>query len=138
MSLYLHAYTYVLYVYIFLRYFGVFSLISLRARTVRTNVKDIDRGRCRRGLGAIRAMCRAWLALKSHFFSAGVDKTISGVSFQGAILCPVFRNFGVFGLRISLKTARPATTLGSPCRDRLRVHFHASLGALRAMCRVYW
>ena len=37
---------------------------------------------------------------------------------------------------MSLKTARLAVTLGSLCRDRFGVHYHPSLDALRAVCRV--
>ena len=60
-------------------FFRLFSNISLHTSTFRQNVKEIDKGRpsgnCGRGLGAIRALWRAWQALK--FFPAGVGKTIS-------------------------------------------------------------
>ena len=67
---------------------GTCSLTSIGTRTVCTNArkcyKEVDRGRpsghsCQ-GLGAIRAVCRAWRALKV-FFSAGMEKTISRLSF---------------------------------------------------------
>ena len=56
---------------------GISSLQSLRTPTltVRTNDKEVDRGRpfghSRRGLGAIRAVYREWRALKVGF-SVGV------------------------------------------------------------------
>ena len=39
-------------------------------------------------------------------------------------------------IRTLSKTARLATTLGSPYRDRFGVHGHPSIGALRAVRRV--
>ena len=67
---------------LYLIVFGLFWIIYLRTRTVRTN--GVDRGRSssqsRRGLGAIRAVWSAWRALEGFFPAGGVDKTITGVS----------------------------------------------------------
>ena len=124
------------------------GVIPLRKQTVRTNTKEVDEGRpsghSRRGLGAIRALCRAWRALKV-FFSAGVDKTISREFCVRR--CFVFRPFKCWCafliIRISLKTARHAVTLGFLCRDRVGVHYHPSLARCvpcavchACMCRV--
>ena len=129
--------------YLYLRNFGRSSIASLRTRTVRT-FKEVDRGRLfghsRRSLGSIRAVCRAWRALKVLRLT-GVDKTISRVFFFERFLVPGtilhFSKCWCFLLiRISLKTARLVTILGLLCRDRFGVHYHPSLGALRAVCRV--
>ena len=129
--------------YLYLRNFGRSSIASLRTRTVRT-FKEVDRGRLfghsRRSLGSIRAVCRAWRALKVLRLT-GVDKTISRVFFFERFLVPStilhFSKCWCFLLiRISLKTARLVTILGLLCRDRFGVHYHPSLGALRAVCRV--
>ena len=66
---------------------GTFWLVRVSPGTctVCTYAKGVDRarpsGHSRRGLGAIRAVCRAWRAL-IFVFSAGVDKTVSRGSFS--------------------------------------------------------
>ena len=133
-----------MYEYIYIRNFGTLSLIFLRTRTVRTNAKEVDRGRpsghSRRGLGAIRAVCRAWHALK--VVSAGADKAICRAFFlrryfdPGITLhCSKCWRFLLIST-ISSEAAWLATTLGSLRRDRLGVHYHSTLGALRAVCCV--
>ena len=104
-------------------------------------LKKVDRGRPsghgRGGLGSVRAVCRAWRALQVFFrrewrrfpgFSSG-GVTLYQVSF-------IFGNVGVVCSCVSMKTARLATTLGSLRRDRFGAHYHLSLGAVRAVCRV--
>ena len=71
-----------MYTNIFCENVTLFSLISVRTRTVRTNDNEVDRGNpsghSRRGLDAIRTVCRAWRALKVLFFPAALDnRTIS-------------------------------------------------------------
>ena len=84
-----------------LRFFRLLSITSLRARTVRTNAtKEVDRGspsrHSRQGLGAMRAVCRAWGVLKV-FFPAGVDKTISRSFLSGVVsYSHFFAHVGVF------------------------------------------
>ena len=59
-------------------------------------------------------------------------KQAAGPNFLGQML-GVFCSCRTY---MSLKTARLAVTLGSLCRDRFGVHYHPSLDALRAVCRV--
>ena len=87
-------------------------------------------------------MCPAWRAFKV-FYLAGADTTIFpgfllealfGTRYVSSIskkCCSVFLR-----LRISMKTARLATTLGFLCRDRFGLDYCSALGALRALCRV--
>ena len=81
------------------------------------------------------------MACTQSVFSAGVDKTISRVCILRRYLVHgIILHFSecwcVLLIRISLKTAQLATTLGSLCKDRFGVHDHPSLGALRVVCRV--
>ena len=110
-------------------------------------LKEVERGRpsghSRRNLGSIRAVCRAWRAYEVFFSAGGVDRIISRVFFLkryfGTRYYPPFFEMLVFLLihtyPIENDTARNKT-LGSTCRDRFTVHYHPSLGALRAVCRV--
>ena len=116
------------YVYYWEWIFHLFYIVSLRTRIVRTNAKEVDKGRPsrhnRRG---------SWRAFKV-FFAAGVDKTISRVfSVRLSFSFSVFSNVSVFSPScISLKTARLARSLDSLCRNRLGVHHHSSVP--RAAC----
>ena len=68
---------------------------------------------------------------------SGQDDFPGVFSVRRCFVCCVFSNVFFFCsyIRVSLKTARLATTLGSLCRDWFGVHCHPSLGALRAVCR---
>ena len=97
-----------------------------------------------RGLGSIRAVCRAWRALKVVFSAGGGVEWIRrfpGFLFEAFFFVPqasfIFRHGGILLIiHASLKTARYAATLGFLCRDRFGVHSHPRLGALRAVCHV--
>ena len=78
--------------------------------------------------------------VRSNIFFVGVDKTSSRGFILRHYFLPVILHFSkcwcFLLIRISLKTARHATTLGFQWRDRCGVHDRPSLGALRAVCRV--
>ena len=94
----------------------------------------------RRGLGAIRAVCRAWRALKVFFPREWI--TIFRFFSVRRFFSPFFFFFNVPGkcfcscIRISLKTARLAITLGSLCKDRFWGTSSSKFGrpACRAPC----
>ena len=81
--------------------------------------------------------CVARGVRSKFFFSPGVGKT-SLPFFMRRWFVPGILHFSkciVFSIQyVSSKTARLATTLGS--LRRYGVHYHPSLGALRAACRV--
>ena len=90
-------------------------------------VKAVDRGRPsgngRRGLGSDPFSVSHVACARKKKNSAGVGKTISRGFFLRRSLVPgIIPHFSFFAHTyvpgISLKTARLATTLGSPCRDR--------------------
>ena len=93
----------------------------------------------RRGSGVIRAACRAWRVLRRFLLGGSPRDDFPGFlleAFFGTRYPPSFGMLVSLGIRISLKTARLASTQGSLCRDRFGVHYHPSLGVLRAVCCV--
>ena len=77
-------------------FFCLFSIVSVRTLAVWAKAVAFYRGRPsghgRQGLGAIRAVWRAWRALED-FFSAGVDTTISRVFFLRRYFVPGILHF---------------------------------------------
>ena len=82
----------------------------------------------------IRAVSRVACA-QSIFFRREWSRRFPGFSLRHVVLYSLFFMLVFLLIRISLKTARLAKTLGSLCRDRLGVHYHPTLGALGAVCR---
>ena len=127
-----------------------FRSYSLCARTVRTNAKNVDRGRQsghhRRRYGAVRAVCRRVRVARAQTVVFG-GRRYSIRRFRGfSFLCqallgtryPLLYEMLVFFCSYvrtySLKSARLATALpGCLCRDRFGVH-SSEFG--RAACRV--
>ena len=127
----------------------LFSVIPIRTRTapVARNTREFGRerpsGHSRRGLGAMRAVCRARRALKVFFFRREwTCKTISRAFFLRRysvprIIVQLPELFGVFGSCGSLLKRRSFPQLWVPCAATGLGHiYHQSLGALRALCRV--
>ena len=125
---------------------GTFSLVYLRTRTVRTNAMKVGRrrpsGHNRRGLGAIRAVCRAWRALKSFFRHEWIIDGFPGFLFK-AFICtryypPFFEMLVFFAYTRLFDNGMACHNSGFPVqgRDELGVYYQPSLGALRAVCRV--
>ena len=118
-------------------FFSSVSIISLGTRTVRTNANEVDRGRpsgnSGRGFGAIRAMCRAWRALKA--LSAGGDKTISRVfSVRHFFYALFFSNVGVVAPTYLVENDAACHNSGFPAQGQFWGTLSSKLG--RAMCRV--
>ena len=129
----------------------VICIYNLRTRTV--CAKEVDRGRpsghSRRGLGSIRAICRAWRALKVFFCRREWVRQLPGFSFIGVIwyqvLPSIFRDVVFFSwyassirTRVSLifENGAACNNSGSGFPVRFGVRYHPSLGTLRAVYRV--
>ena len=76
--------------------------------------------------------------VRSKLVSAGVDQTISRIFLLKCYFVPGILHFSkclcFLLMRISIKTTRIVPILGFLCRDKFGVHYHLSMGALRAVC----